>query len=170
MSLIIRYGLPTGGALCKLVRALRDSGELSEVGFVNWREPSFLSQAFVGGHNISKDYSEIKRIKRIIAHEDFDIFTFNNDVALLELESPLFYSARVSPACLPDGKQKDFTDQLTVVAGWGRTSERNPTSTALRSVIVPIWDQEDCLMAGYGSSRITSNMMCGGYPEGERDR
>lgn len=55
------------------------------------------------------------------------------------------------------------------VAGWGRLSERLPTSQTLRSVIVPVWSQKNCLMAGYGATRITGNMMCGGYPEGERD-
>lgn len=127
-------------------------------------------RAFVGGHNISRDYTEIKRIRKIIVHEDFDIFTFNNDIALLELETPVFYNSRVAPACLPNGDQLDFTDQLCVVAGWGRQSERLPTSQTLRSVVVPVWSQEECLMAGYGSTRITENMMCGGYPEGERDR
>lgn len=68
----------------------------------------------MGGHNISRDYSEIKKIRKIITHEDFDIFTFDNDIALLELETPMLYSARVSPACLPSGEQKDFTDQLTL--------------------------------------------------------
>ncbi|CRL05275.1 CLUMA_CG018249, isoform A [Clunio marinus] len=105
-------------------------------------------RAFVGGHNISRDYTEIKRIKKIIPHENFDIFTFNNDIALLELDTPLFYSSRVAPACLPSGEQEDFTDQLTLVAGWGRVSERSQTSQTLRSVIVPIWSQEECLMAG----------------------
>jgi Trypsin len=55
------------------------------------------------------------------------------------------------------------------VAGWGRLSERSPTAQTLRSVIVPVWSQDVCLKAGYGSTRITGNMMCGGYPEGQRD-
>ena len=60
-------------------------------------------KVFIGGHNISKDFTEIKRIKQIIAHEDFDIFTFNNDIALIELESPVMFGAKVQPACLPNG-------------------------------------------------------------------
>lgn len=82
----------------------------------------------------------------------------------------MFYSSRVSSACLPNGEQQDYTDQLTLVAGWGRLSEKLPTANSLRSVIVPIWPQDECLMAGYGSNRITENMMCAGYPEGQRDR
>lgn len=67
----------------------------------------------------------------------------------------MFYNSRVAPACLPSGNQDDFTDQLTLVAGWGRLSEKLPTSQTLRSVVVPVWSQDDCLKAGYGASRIT---------------
>lgn len=165
---------PAGRSLRQLIRTVRDSGEYSyrqhPSQLRSKRNKKSPQQAFVGGHNISRDYTEIKRIKKIIPHEDFDIFTFNNDIALLELETPLFYSSRVAPACLPSGTQQDFTDQLTLVAGWGRLSERSPTSQTLRSVVVPVWSQDECLMAGYGSTRITENMMCGGYPEGQRDR
>lgn len=75
----------------------------------------------------------------------------------------------MSPVCLPDGEQQDFTDQLTLVSGWGRLGEKLQTSTSLRSVIVPIWSRDDCLSANYGPSRITENMICGGYPEGKKD-
>ncbi|KAL7025999.1 hypothetical protein ACKWTF_013735 [Chironomus riparius] len=126
-------------------------------------------RAFVGGHNISRDYSEIKKIKRIIYHDEFDIFSFDNDIALLELENPVFYGPRVSAICLPSGDQTDFTDQLTLISGWGRLGEKSPTSSTLRSVIVPIWSRKECSAAGYGTSRITDNMMCGGYPEGKKD-
>jgi guanylate cyclase len=127
------------------------------------------NKVFIGGHNISRDYTEIKKIKRIITHDEFDIFSFNNDIALLELETPIFYGPRVSPVCLPDGEQQDFTDQLTLVSGWGRLGEKLQTSTALRSVIVPIWSRDECLNANYGPSRITENMICGGFPEGKKD-
>jgi Trypsin len=133
------------------------------------RKKYILAQAFVGGHNISRDYTEIKKIRRIIAHEDFDIFNFNNDIALLELATPIVYGPRVTPVCLPSGNQDDFTDQLTLVAGWGRLGEKSPTSSTLRSVIVPIWSKKECMAAGYGTTRITDNMMCGGYAEGKKD-
>ncbi|KAG5671024.1 hypothetical protein PVAND_001242 [Polypedilum vanderplanki] len=126
-------------------------------------------RAFVGGHNISRDYTEKKRIKKIIYHDDFDIFSFDNDIALLELDSPILYGPRVSSVCLPSGDETDFTNRLTVIAGWGRLGEKSQTSSTLRSVIVPIWSSKECMAAGYGATRITENMMCGGYPEGEKD-
>ena len=60
-------------------------------------------RVYLGGHVIAKDYTEIRRIKRIIEHEDFDILTFNNDIALLELDKPVKFGPTIQPACLPDG-------------------------------------------------------------------
>jgi guanylate cyclase len=126
-------------------------------------------QVYVGGHNISRDHTEIKKIKKIISHENFDIVSFDNDIALLELESPITYGPRVSSVCLPSGEQTDFTNELTLISGWGRLGEKMATSSALRSVVVPIWSEKDCHDSGYGSLRLTGNMMCGGYPEGKKD-
>ncbi|XP_001237553.4 transmembrane protease serine 9 [Anopheles gambiae] len=126
-------------------------------------------RVYLGGHNIAKDYTELRRVKRIIDHEDFDIFTFNNDIALLELDKPLRYGPTIQPACLPDGSVMDFTGTIGVVAGWGRVEEKRAPSKTLRSVEVPIWSQEQCLDAGYGSKKISANMMCAGYHDGQKD-
>lgn len=66
--------------------------------------------------------------------------------------------------------EQDFTNTLTVVAGWGSlssTSKKKPL--ALHAVTVPIWSRDRCLLSGYDSSKISENMMCGGYPQGRRD-
>uniref|UniRef100_A0A182N9T6 Peptidase S1 domain-containing protein n=1 Tax=Anopheles dirus TaxID=7168 RepID=A0A182N9T6_9DIPT len=135
---------------------------------VNSFEPSEI-RVYLGGHIIAKDYTELRRVKRIIDHEDFDIFTFNNDIALLELDKPLRYGPTIQPACLPDGSVMDFTGTIGVVAGWGRVEEKRAPSKTLRSVEVPIWSHEQCLDAGYGSKKISANMMCAGYHDGQKD-
>ncbi|XP_055596434.1 trypsin 3A1-like [Uranotaenia lowii] len=135
---------------------------------VNSFEPSEI-RVYLGGHNIAKDYTELRRIKRIVDHEDFDIFTFNNDIALLELDKPLRYGPTIQPACLPDGNTLDFAGSLAIVAGWGRVEEQRPPSKTLRSVVVPIWTQQQCLESGYGSKKITDNMMCAGFHDGKKD-
>lgn len=63
----------------------------------------------------------------------------------------------------------DYAGQLTLVAGWGRTGEKEQTSRTLRSVVIPVWSKEQCDDAGYGKHRLTENMMCGGYHDGGKD-
>jgi guanylate cyclase len=69
--------------------------------------------------------------------------------------------------CFTDSK--DYTGLVAIVAGWGRTEERKPTSSSLRKVAVPIMSREQCLKSGYSTNRITGNMMCAGYAEGKKD-
>lgn len=126
-------------------------------------------RVYLGGHNISTDYTEIRSIKAIHQHEYFDIVSFDNDIAVLELDKAIKFGPKTQPACLPETQFEDYTNKLTLIAGWGRTGEKEATSKGLRSVIVPIWSQEKCGESGYGNKRLTDNMMCAGYPEGTKD-
>lgn len=126
-------------------------------------------QVYLGGHNITKDYTDIRRIRRAQQHENFDIISFNNDIAILEMDKPVNFGPNVQPACLPDGSRSDFSGAMSVVAGWGRTAEKEATSPLLRMVTVPVWSLDQCLNSGYGRKRITDNMMCAGYHDGKKD-
>ncbi|XP_055847902.1 trypsin-1-like [Episyrphus balteatus] len=126
-------------------------------------------RVYLGGHEISKDYTEIRRIKAIHDHEYFDVVSFNNDIALIELDRPVQFGPKVQPVCLPSAGEADYSGVLGLVAGWGKTGEKDKTSPILRSVSVPVWSQEQCKDAGYGSKRITDNMMCAGYHDGKID-
>lgn len=60
-------------------------------------------KVFLGGHNVTSDYKETRRVKKINAHKGFDIFTFNNDVAVVELDKPVKFGPKIQTACLPSG-------------------------------------------------------------------
>lgn len=60
-----------------------------------------------------------KNVKRVIVHRQYDAATFENDIALLELESPVAYDTHIVPICMPDDED-DFTGRMAVVTGWGR--------------------------------------------------
>lgn len=126
-------------------------------------------RVYLGGHNVSSDYTEIRRVKAIHQHEYFDIVSFDNDIAILELDRAIKFGPKVQSACLPETQFDDYTDKLALIAGWGRTGEKDLTSKGLRSVIVPIWSQQQCGESGYGKTRLTGNMMCAGYPDGMKD-
>lgn len=135
---------------------------------VDGMEPSQI-RAYIGGHNLTKDYTDIRRVRKIIQHEQFNIFSFNNDIALIKLYKPVKFGPKVQPACLPDGSTTEFAGSLTVISGWGRTGEKQNPSQVLRTVVVPVWSQEQCHETPYGASRITENMICSGYTEGGKD-
>lgn len=48
--------------------------------------------------------------------------TFNNDIALVELSSPVILSERVMPVCLPSDPEPP-TGAPCLVAGWGSLYE-----------------------------------------------
>lgn len=97
------------------------------------------------------------------------MISFNNDIAVLELDKAVLFGPKVQPACLPDESSSDYSGKLTVIAGWGRLGEKEKTSNSLLSVVIPVWTKEQCLDSEYGSKRITDNMMCAGYHDGLKD-
>lgn len=72
----------------------------------------FELKVFLGGHNITKDYKEVRKVKRIRAHKGFDIFTFNNDVAVVELDRPVKFGPNIQTACLPTGGKHNRIGQV----------------------------------------------------------
>lgn len=55
-------------------------------------------------------------VKEIINHEDWDVSTYENDIAILVLAERVKYNTNIQPVCLPRPTQ-DFTNTTAVVAG-----------------------------------------------------
>jgi hypothetical protein len=54
-----------------------------------------------------------RKLVKAKAFANFSILTFNNDIAVLELESPVQLGTTVRPACLPaDGKLSPVNKRL----------------------------------------------------------
>lgn len=61
-----------------------------------------MFQVLLGAHNVtSKDGTKVG-LKNAWVHKGFDIFTFNNDIAVLELKNPVEFSPKISAVCLPE--------------------------------------------------------------------
>ncbi|XP_017776652.1 PREDICTED: transmembrane protease serine 9-like [Nicrophorus vespilloides] len=113
--------------------------------------------------------AEVRGVKKVRQHRAFDAYSFNNDIAVLELDEPVSFSSKIQPACLPNTVNADYSGRLAVVAGWGRLGEREEVSPVLRKVAVPVWKKNDCYNSGYGEKRLSENMFCAGYPDGKLD-
>ncbi|CAH1731777.1 unnamed protein product [Aphis gossypii] len=140
-------------------------------------QPGFLANlvAVFGEYDISGEVeskrSISKNVKRVIVHRQYDAATFENDIALLELESPVNYDQHIVPICMPDDED-DFTGRMAVVTGWGRLKYGGGVPSILQEVQVPIIENQVCQdmfeTAGH-TKTILSSFLCAGYANGQRD-
>lgn len=100
-------GLSKQGKLYCGASLISDKLLLTAAHCVYGTEPREI-RVYLGGHNITKDYSEQRRVKRIMEHEDFDIISFNNDIAILEMDKPVKFGPTIQPVCLPDISKNNF--------------------------------------------------------------
>ncbi|KAF5301626.1 hypothetical protein FQA39_LY10673 [Lamprigera yunnana] len=140
-------------------------------------QPGFLASlvAVFGEHDISGE-RESKRsisrnVKRVIVHRKYDAATFENDLALLELEHPLQFDEHIVPICLPR-EDEDFTGRMATVTGWGRLKYGGGVPSILQEVQVPIMENQVCqeMFRTAGHSKvILESFLCAGYANGQKD-
>ncbi len=64
-----------------------------------------------------------RQIRRIILHSQYDQFTSDYDIALLELSAPVFFNELVQPVCVPASSHAFTSGTNCFVTGWGVLSE-----------------------------------------------
>ncbi|MGH0183649.1 UNVERIFIED_CONTAM: hypothetical protein FKN15_012496 [Acipenser sinensis] len=129
-------------------------------------KPSWLTYS---GLYTQLDYSsaESRKLKSITVHPNYNPFTFDNDVAVLELSDPLEFSSTVYPLCLPDATHTFPAGKSCFVTGWGALAESGPLANILQKAEVKIINDTVCdtVMSG----EVTSRMLCSGYLTGGVD-
>ncbi|GAB6027819.1 hypothetical protein CHUAL_002048 [Chamberlinius hualienensis] len=140
-------------------------------------QPSFLASLLVvfGESDLSEANQEMKplqrNVRRVVVHRKFNSLTFDNDLALLELDRPVEYKPHIVPICLPDDNI-DLTDQVAIVSGWGRLKYGGRLPTGLQHVEVPIIPNRKCqqmfLSAGHLKG-LGDKFICAGYKDGGKD-
>lgn len=83
----------------------------------------------------------IENIQNVIVHPGHTCGQYVNDIAILELESPIIWSDSVQPACLPTGQgelgYKSFEGERAIAAGWGWLGEDRSKCNKLFSNLSP---------------------------------
>uniref|UniRef100_A0A3Q4HNU3 Serine protease 56 n=1 Tax=Neolamprologus brichardi TaxID=32507 RepID=A0A3Q4HNU3_NEOBR len=120
--------------------------------------------AVVGEFDITKTDpdEQVLKVNRVIPHPKFNPKTFNNDIALVELTSPVVLSQHVTPVCLPSGMEPP-TGSPCLVAGWD-----GPSADVVMEAKVPLLPQSTCKSA-LGKELVTNTMLCAGYLSGGID-
>jgi secreted trypsin-like serine protease len=101
-------------------------------------------------------------VKRITIHPAWNPETFDNDIAVWELATPVLdiRPARIGRLDPPAGTE-------LLATGWGATEFGFPLQ--LMEVRVPLVDRTDCNDADSYAGSITANMICAGLREGGKD-
>lgn len=108
--------------------------------------------------------TQVRSVRAFAVHPSFARSTLVNDLALVELSSPVTASSTVGFAT---------TASLPVVGtnlnvfGWGNTSEGGATAPVLQTARVPLWSTAACMSAYSGLT--LSTMFCAGPTAGGID-
>jgi len=91
-----------------------------------------------GEHSLSgsEGHEQHMTIEKIITHPKYVPETYDYDLALIKLQSPLTYNNRVGPVCLP--KFEFAVDTECYVKGWGHTEYGGNVSQVLKQAQVPL--------------------------------
>ena len=57
-------------------------------------------------------------VRKVFVHPNYVAGIFDNDLALLELDSPVTFQEHILPICLPP-VENDYAGGVATVAGWG---------------------------------------------------
>lgn len=95
-------------------------------------------------------------------HENYNHETFENDIALLMLESKITFTTKVQAICLPTSNIEN--EGKGTVVGFGSTDETIDHSDVLREAVIPIVSQEVCLDSDpdYFSDHLFPGNFCAG--------
>ena len=122
-----------------------------------------------------KETAQIRKVERYLNHEDFRRRVYEQDISLLRLASPIFYTPSLLPVCLPR-PGADYSTHLglkAILTGWGRQWDDGPLSSQLEMVELPIISNTEC-MNWYNKSGATQfipqhSFLCAGWEEGAMD-
>lgn len=90
-------------------------------------QPGFLASLMVelGEYDITGNSEFMatmqRKVKRVVVHKDYKAPTFENDIAILELESDISRQPHIVPICMPATLDMNFEGKMGIVTGWGRT-------------------------------------------------
>nr|1FXY_A Chain A, COAGULATION FACTOR XA-TRYPSIN CHIMERA [Homo sapiens] len=122
----------------------------------------------VGDRNTEQEEGgeAVHEVEVVIKHNRFTKETYDFDIAVLRLKTPITFRMNVAPASLPTAPPATGTKCL--ISGWGNTASSGADyPDELQCLDAPVLSQAKCEASYPG--KITSNMFCVGFLEGGKD-
>lgn len=104
----------------------------------------------LGAHFLNREeYTQVRQTipaDGLIWHEDYNSQNLINDVAIINLNTPVAPRAVIQPISLPSGADltNNFAGELVIASGWGRFSSANVASEYLRFVQLNVITETAC--------------------------
>lgn len=100
----------------------------------------------MGEYDFSTDHEPYpfaeRAVARKIVHPKYNFFTYEYDLAVVRLESPVQYAPHIVPICLP-GSDDLLIGENATVTGWGRLSEGGTLPSVLQEVRPSRFEREE---------------------------
>ncbi|XP_013932022.1 PREDICTED: ovochymase-1 [Thamnophis sirtalis] len=120
-----------------------------------------------GSHDrlLKESAEQVRRVESITVHPAFEVASYDSDIALVQLQTPLIYSAAVRPVCLPSSMEPLLSLELCTVTGWASFQEAGGLATRLQQMHVPLVANDLCEQNYYFNhpGGITLQMLCAGF-------
>ncbi|XP_034024411.1 suppression of tumorigenicity 14a [Thalassophryne amazonica] len=156
-----------GAALISNIWLLTAAHCVQDVPTIRYSQPSTW-KVYLGLHTQGVAENVVTRnLQQIIPHPNYNSYTYDNDIALMKLDSPVDNTDYIRPICMPSPQHVFETGESVWITGWGARREGGGAATTLQKAKVRIINSETCnkLMG----DQITSRMLCAGVLEGGID-
>lgn len=80
----------------------------------------YMGRHLLNGYN---QFEMVSQVQRVVVPEGYSSPQEGRDVALVQLRSPVTWSDRIRPVCLPYAGFQFSSGTLCYVTGWGHTQE-----------------------------------------------
>lgn len=118
----------------------------AHVFYVNDDLPSFVRLGDQNLRNRLDGMNEVDiGISKVIVHENLNLKTYENDIALLKLESSVTFTDFIRPACLWQSWHTRILEPTVVSTGWGYLNYLGQTMDELTKVELQIVDDDSCI-------------------------
>lgn len=107
-------------------------------------------------------------VAEIVLHPDYNPATFESDLALIRLSTPVTNITPVELLKFEDPYNQTSPGILSTAIGWGALSDGGPSATRLYEVDVPIIANTVANNPQSYNGDITESMLAAGFPEGGR--
>ncbi|XP_040183618.1 transmembrane protease serine 11F-like isoform X5 [Rana temporaria] len=109
-------------------------------------------------------------IRTIVIHENYTSGIVFNDIALIELSSPVYFTQYIQPVCLADTLTAVPDNSSCYVTGWGTLTDGGGSlPSILQQAQLMIISTSLCSSSQMYGAIIKPSMICAGYIEGKID-